>query len=549
MKNQYWILAAFAALALACGQKETVPGGGEAEPDPQPQAGAITLASTGNVIIDAAGGSKTVTFSATKAWTAAVSAEADWLSAQPLSGEAGQSLSVTLTASENTAYEQRSATLTLTCEEDVKSVTVLQAAAEKPYAWPNSQDAFDYNLAPGEARQAKLIGSVLNEQGIYGENGKRSSSSPVVCDGVTYGPGSAYYGNRFTLNSSKVGGNGAYLPDGTLPDHNYISFQVNRPGAVSFSPRVTSNDLFFKYKVLVVKTIKGEEYAQVASTVIPETASSTESDHTQGTNYVISLPVTAEDLRDIEEPATIYIYHTTNQNGSGGGIGYYNVTWTSSGENPPTEGRKAKFSLAGDSVCTEYGESSAPQGGWGQHLAEALGHDAVVLNHARGGESTKSFINNGRWATLIKGVFPGDVVIISFGINDRYSSYEERKCTLDEYKNYLRQMVEDVKARQGIPVLATSTRTYRFVDGIPQDTLPEYPQGMRDVATEKGVYLIDLYNLMYDWLLEIGPEGAKPYFVLDKKGGNDTTHITHEGAVVIAGMVANGVKEFGLWEK
>ena len=72
---------------------------------------------------------------------------------------------------------------------------------------------------------------------------------------------------------------------------------------------------------------------------------------------------------------------------------------------------------------------------------------------------------------------------------------------------------------------------------------------MRDVATEKGVYLIDLYNLMYDWLLEIGPEGAKPYFVLDKKGGNDTTHITHEGAVVIAGMVANGVKEFGLWEK
>ena len=207
------------------------------------------------------------------------------------------------------------------------------------WSWPESAEAWDYGLSPGQSRTATLSAKILNPQGVYNSSeGPRTSANPVVCDGVTYGPGASYWGNRFTLTSSKVGGTGAYLPDGEIPTHNYISFKVNHPGYVSFSPRVSNTGELYKYKVLVVKTVQGVTYTKVVSTVIPTSSTQVEKEHIETHNYDITVYVSANELSGADGPATIYLYHTTKQDGKGGGVGYYHITWMSVSAQPVQPG-------------------------------------------------------------------------------------------------------------------------------------------------------------------------------------------------------------------
>ena len=54
--------------------------------------------------------------------------------------------------------------------------------------------------------------------------------------------------------------------------------------------------------------------------------------------------------------------------------------------------------IAGDSTAAAYGPERAPQAGWGQALQSYLDPARLeVHNHAKGGRSTRSFIEEGRW--------------------------------------------------------------------------------------------------------------------------------------------------------
>ena len=95
----------------------------EPEPEPQPIEGKITLKSESSVVLSDDGDSKQVAFSATLGWTAASSES--WLTVEPKSGEAGD-VAVTFKAGANTAYDARTATVTLTCDKDTKTIQVTQ---------------------------------------------------------------------------------------------------------------------------------------------------------------------------------------------------------------------------------------------------------------------------------------------------------------------------------------------------------------------------------------------------------------------------------------
>ena len=89
----------------------------------EPAAGKITLTSEAPVVLSDEGGSAQIAFNATKDWTA-TSAEA-WLTVEPKSGKAGDT-GITVTASANDTYDEKTATVTLACGEDSKTVTVTQ---------------------------------------------------------------------------------------------------------------------------------------------------------------------------------------------------------------------------------------------------------------------------------------------------------------------------------------------------------------------------------------------------------------------------------------
>ena len=95
----------------------------EPEPEPEPVVGEITLKGEASVVLSDEGGSQEVAFDATLEWTASASEE--FVTVEPASGEAGEA-SVTVTVGVNESYDPRTATVTLTCGEDTKTIEVTQ---------------------------------------------------------------------------------------------------------------------------------------------------------------------------------------------------------------------------------------------------------------------------------------------------------------------------------------------------------------------------------------------------------------------------------------
>ncbi|MGB9944655.1 rhamnogalacturonan acetylesterase, partial [Bacillus subtilis] len=52
--------------------------------------------------------------------------------------------------------------------------------------------------------------------------------------------------------------------------------------------------------------------------------------------------------------------------------------------------------LAGDSTVSDCPPHEAPMAGWGQVFGQLFSEEVVVHNHAKGGASTNSFVEEGR---------------------------------------------------------------------------------------------------------------------------------------------------------
>ena len=75
--------------------------------------------------------------------------------------------------------------------------------------------------------------------------------------------------------------------------------------------------------------------------------------------------------------------------------------------------------LIGDSTMADKPVIPAnPERGWGQLLPLYFQEGVRIENHALNGRSSKSFLDEGRWAAVTNRLRPGDYVIIQFGHND-----------------------------------------------------------------------------------------------------------------------------------
>lgn len=92
-------------------------------PEPEPEPGKITLKSDEALTFTDEAGSQEIKFDATLEWTA--SASESFVTVSPASGEKGEA-TVTVTVAANEAYDPRTATVTLTCGEDTKTIQITQ---------------------------------------------------------------------------------------------------------------------------------------------------------------------------------------------------------------------------------------------------------------------------------------------------------------------------------------------------------------------------------------------------------------------------------------
>src|SRR5436190_4224615 len=152
--------------------------------------------------------------------------------------------------------------------------------------------------------------------------------------------------------------------------------------------------------------------------------------------------------------------------------------------------------LAGDSTMAQKLPEKRPETGWGEMLQQFFDEKEVkVENHAQNGRSTRTFISEGRWTNIIEKLVEGDYVFIQFGHNDESKEKVDRYTPPADFRANLVRFVNEVRARQAIPVLLTPLMRRRFdAGGVFFDTHGEYPDIVRAVATEQKVILIDMHR-------------------------------------------------------
>lgn len=207
--------------------------------------------------------------------------------------------------------------------------------------------------------------------------------------------------------------------------------------------------------------------------------------------------------------------------------------------------------MAGDSTMSIKDVKKRPETGWGMPFAKLFSDNVIVDNRAANGRSTKSFIEEGRWKGITDNLKEGDYVLIEFCHNDQPKE-KKSHTTPEEFKHNLEIFVDDVKLKKGIPVLLTPIVRRKFdANGVFVDTHFEYPDLMRQVAKEKGVYLVDLYVKSKLLLEKLGKDGSiKLFNHLDSaqhinypKGIKDDTHLSEYGAEMIANLAKEGMIE------
>ena len=209
--------------------------------------------------------------------------------------------------------------------------------------------------------------------------------------------------------------------------------------------------------------------------------------------------------------------------------------------------------VTGDSTA-----SNANLRGWGDHLIDYLDlTKARVVNRARAGRSSRTFITEGLWEKVRIELKPGDYVLIQFGHNDGGppdrdrargslpgTGEESQEFTLPSgahetvytFGHYLRQMIAETKAAGASPIVLSLTVRNIWKDGKVERGSGQFGKWSAEVAQAEGVPFLDATTLIADEYEKMGEERVKAWFP------EDHTHTTAEGADFNARMIAAGLR-------
>ena len=134
------------------------------------------------------------------------------------------------------------------------------------------------------------------------------------------------------------------------------------------------------------------------------------------------------------------------------------------------EKRRIKIFLAGDSTMALKEKKAYPETGWGMPFVHFWDSTVTVVNKAKNGRSTKTFISEGLWQSIIDKLQDGDYVFIQFGHNDEAKEKVERYASPEEYKTNLTKFINEVRSKKASPVLLTPVSRRRFKEGKQVET-------------------------------------------------------------------------------
>ena len=196
--------------------------------------------------------------------------------------------------------------------------------------------------------------------------------------------------------------------------------------------------------------------------------------------------------------------------------------------------------------------------GWGDHFAHYVQTDRLnVVNRARAGRSSRTFIHEGAWDAVLRDMKPGDYVVIQMGHNDGGSldgakprgtlkgiGEDQQEVTLLDGSHevvhsfgwYLRKYIADARAKGAHPMLMDLTVRNIWKDGrIERDM--GYNDFIQQVAQAEHVPYIDMGTVEADRLEKLGQEKTAALFPIDH------THTSADGAEMVAECVAKALRD------
>ncbi|MBR6189805.1 MAG: nucleotidyltransferase domain-containing protein [Prevotella sp.] len=235
--------------------------------------------------------------------------------------------------------------------------------------------------------------------------------------------------------------------------------------------------------------------------------------------------------------------------------------------------------FTGDSTVKNSDKDDDGMWGWASQAYTVFDTTKVVLvNAARAGRSTRSFIREGLWDKVYNSLQPGDFVTIQFGHNDICPITDQKARgvipgtadTLHVYHMdndtyevvysfgwYLRKMIDDVREKGATPILVSLTPRNEWPGGKIERRDGTYGKWYREVVEETGVEFIDMHNISADFLdkkfavkrLSPDKEKAKEQLADIKQKAGDTyfkkdhTHTSKLGAQMNAQSFAKGLRD------
>lgn len=209
----------------------------------------------------------------------------------------------------------------------------------------------------------------------------------------------------------------------------------------------------------------------------------------------------------------------------------------------------------GDSTMQFNNHTKFPQTGWPQALVRFLNSNVTILNFAKNGRSTKSFIEQGLFNQALENICESDLVLVEFGHNDLKIEDPLRYTTAyGTYQDNLRFMVNEIQKKKAEVILLTSITERKFENGVLLKTHGEYPEALKSVAAELGVVCIDLFEKTREVVIKEGEEKSKRFYMnfgpnlYDNKneGSNDDTHLRYDGAFMVANCFYEEMQKLGI---
>lgn len=215
-----------------------------------------------------------------------------------------------------------------------------------------------------------------------------------------------------------------------------------------------------------------------------------------------------------------------------------------------------KIFWAADSTVQTNNILTYPQTGIGQVFPLFVKEDVTVVNHAKNGRSTKSFIDEGRLQKIEEQIGEGDFLFIQFGHNDEKEQDPARYTEpFSSFMDNLEIYIDVARKNGAYPVLITPLERRCFVDEkhLGMGAHSDYVAAMKQTAERCNVPLVDLYSMSRTELKKVGEAGSRKWFMYFSKGEyenypegkTDNTHLRYEGAVLFASLIAKGLRELG----